>query len=308
MTQATILITGANSGLGFEAARQFALREDVSKIILACRSKVKAEEALQKLEEQTGKSIFEILILDVGDLDSCRQAAEDLNTIVDGIILNAGGAGGTEPEKLTKHGVMYTFGINVLGHVHFTDLIMKNGKLSETGSVLYVASFGARGAPEFGAAKPPITDGSIEEWTSVANGTKFDKNSTLVDKYGASKLIGVLWTISMSRRHPGMRFLAIDPGMVRGTSATQFMPVFQRLTTDAFTWMLQLLGKAHSVEVGAKRYLDVLLNTEEFESGVWWGSKKGLTGELADQTEHWPEIISSESAQENANAVIHKFL
>ena len=120
MTDTNILITGANSGLGFESARQFALRDGVSKIILACRNEVKAQNALKELEKQTGKKIFEILIVDVGDLDSCRKAAENLNTKLDGIILNAGGGGGTEPTKLTKDGVMTIFAQNVLGHVLFT--------------------------------------------------------------------------------------------------------------------------------------------------------------------------------------------
>jgi len=308
MTQANILITVANSGLGFEAARQFALREGVSKIILACRNKTRAEEALQKLEKLTGKTIFEILILDVSDLDSCRKAAENLDSRVDGVILNAGGGGGTEPTKVTSDGVMFIFGINVLGHVQFTDLIMENGKLSKTGTVMYVASFAARGAPEVRAAKPPIADGSIEEWTAVVNGTKFDDSSSYTDIYGATKLMGALWSMSMARKHPKMRFMTIDPGMARGTSGTKSMPLFQRLTMETAMWVMQTLGRAHSVDVGAKRYVDAMLNKENFTSGVWWGSKKGLTGKLADQVEHWPEIIGNESAQDNANAVIHGFL
>lgn len=308
MTASNILITGANSGLGFEAARQFALCEGVEKIVLACRNMAKAEEALQKLEALTRKSIFEILIVDVGDLESCRKAAESLTTKVDGVILNAGGGGGTDPTKVTKDGVMFIFGINVLGHVHFVDLIMNNGKMSETGSVMYVASFAARGAPEVRAPKPPIKEGSIEEWTAVANGTKFNENSSYTDIYGGTKLMGALWTMSMARKHPKMRFMTIDPGMARGTSGTQSLPFFQRLTMETAMWVMQTLGRAHSVDVGAKRYVDVMLNKDDFTSGVWWGSKKGLTGQLANQVEHWPEIIGNESAQDNANNVVHSFL
>lgn len=308
MSLATILITGANSGLGFESARQFALREGVSKIILACRDKAKAEDALKQLEELTGKKIFEILIVDVGDLDSCSTAAEDLNTKVDAVVLNAGGGGGTEPTKVTKDGVMFVLGINVLGHVHLTDLLMKNGKLSDTGSVMYVASFAARGAPEVRAAKPPITSGSIEEWTSVANGSKFTNKSPHTDIYGAAKLMGALWTMSMARKHPKMRFITIDPGMARGTSGTAPLPLAQKLLIEAVMWVMQTLGKAHSVDVGAKRYVDVLLNKDEFQTGIWWGSKQGLTGELADQSAHWPEIIDNQNAQDNADVVIHNFL
>jgi len=271
MSLATILITGANSGLGFESARQFALREGVSKIILACRDKAKAEDALKQLEELTGKKIFEILIVDVGDLDSCSTAAEDLNTKVDAVVLNAGGGGGTEPTKVTKDGVMFVLGINVLGHVHLTDLLMKNGKLSDTGS---------------------------------ANGSKFTNKSPHTDIYGAAKLMGALWTMSMARKHPKMRFITIDPGMARGTSGTAPLPLAQKLLIEAVMWVMQTLGKAHSVDVGAKRYVDVLLNKDEFQTGIWWGSKQGLTGELADQSAHWPEIIDNQNAQDNADVVI----
>ncbi|WED22922.1 SDR family NAD(P)-dependent oxidoreductase [Vibrio sp. JC009] len=308
MTCSSVLITGANSGLGFEAARQFAQQKEINKIILACRSEARAKEALQRLEELTGKKIFETLIVDVSDLESCRKASENLDAKVDGIVLNAGGAGGSEPTKLTKDGVIFTFAVNVLGNVHLTELLMENGKLSKGGSVMYVASFAARGAPELGAAKPPITEGSIEEWTSVANGEKFVTNKAYTDHYGSVKLMGALWTMSMARKHPDMRFITVDPGMAVGTSGADAFPWYQKWATNATMRVMQFLGKAHSVEVGAKRYVDVLLNKDTFKSGIWWGSKKGLTGELADQTEHWPEIIGSESVQNNADTVIHNFL
>ena len=308
MTLSSILITGANSGLGFEAARQFAQQKGISKIILACRNEARAQEALEQLEELTGKKIFEILIVDVGDLKSCKKAAEDLNTQIDGIILNAGGGGGTNPTKLTKEGVMLIFAINVLGHVHFTDLLMRNGKLSKDGAVMYVASFAARGAPEVGAAPPPIVNGSIEEWTSVANGSKFANNKKYTDIYGSVKLMGALWTMSMARKHPEMRFLTVDPGMARGTSGTASLPWYQRWTMNTAMWVMQILGKAHTVDIGAKRYVEVLLNDDIFKSGVWWGSKKGLTGKMDNQLEHWPEIIGNESAQDNVDSVIRNFL
>lgn len=308
MSYSTILITGANSGLGFEAARQFAQRSGITKIILACRDKARAEEAMARLEELTSKKIFEILIVDVGNVESCRQAAENLGTKVDGIVLNAGGGGGKEPTKLTKDGTMFIFAINVLGHVHFTDLLMEKGKLATGGSVMYVASFAARGAPEVGSAKPTITQGSIEEWTEVVNGEKFAENKTYTDIYGSVKLMGALWTMSMARKHPDMRFITIDPGMARGTSGTAELPFHQRLIMNFAMWAMERLGKAHSVDVGAQRYVDVMLNGDDFKSGIWWGSKKGLTGEIADQCVHWPEIIGNESAQDNANTVIHNFL
>lgn len=308
MTYSSILITGANSGLGFEAAKQFAQSKGITKIILACRSEARAAEALDQLEDLTGKKIFETLIVDVSDLDSCRKAADTLDTKVDGIVLNAGGAGGSEPTKLTKDGVIFTFAVNVLGNIHLAELLMDKGKLNAGGSVMYVASFAARGAPEIGAAKPPITEGSIDEWTSVVNGEKFAENKAYTDHYGSVKLMGALWTMSMARKHTTFRFVTIDPGMAAGTSGADAFPWYQKWATNATMRVMQFLGRAHSVEVGAKRYVDVMLNKEAFESGIWWGSEKGLTGKLANQVTHWPEIIGKESVQDNVDVVIHEFI
>ncbi len=54
----SILITGANIGLGKETARQLALKTETKKIILFCRNAAKAESAKKDLEQQTGKKIF----------------------------------------------------------------------------------------------------------------------------------------------------------------------------------------------------------------------------------------------------------
>ena len=155
---------------------------------------------------------------------------------------------------------MFIFQINVLGHVLFVDELQRLNKLNKGGSVMYVASFAARGAREVGAAPPPIETGSLDEWVSVADGTKFPENAPYTDIYGSVKLMGALWTLSQARKHPDLRFLTVDPGMARGTSGTAGLPLLTRWTMDFAMWVMELLGRAHSVEVGAKRYVDVLLD------------------------------------------------
>ena len=112
-----ILITGANAGLGKDAARQLALKKETKKIYLACRNEEKAREAKTDLEKITGQSIFEIVIVDVSSPKSVRTAIANLKEPVDALIMNAGGMGGKKPEAMTSDGVTSIFAANVLGHV-----------------------------------------------------------------------------------------------------------------------------------------------------------------------------------------------
>lgn len=62
----SIMITGANVGLGKETARQLAFVDGTEKIYLACRNPKKADAAKMDLERSTGRTIFEIVIMDIG--------------------------------------------------------------------------------------------------------------------------------------------------------------------------------------------------------------------------------------------------
>ncbi|NRA89260.1 MAG: SDR family NAD(P)-dependent oxidoreductase, partial [Rhizobiales bacterium] len=70
----TIMITGANGGIGKETARQIALLKETEKVYLACRNEAKAITLKQSLEETTKRSIFEIVIMDVSDQQSVINA------------------------------------------------------------------------------------------------------------------------------------------------------------------------------------------------------------------------------------------
>ncbi|MCH7975517.1 MAG: SDR family NAD(P)-dependent oxidoreductase [Bacteroidetes bacterium] len=73
------LVTGANSGLGFEAAAQLA-DAGFSTIILAARNEAKAEQARALLTERTARDVFETLAMDLGELESVDAAVAELAT------------------------------------------------------------------------------------------------------------------------------------------------------------------------------------------------------------------------------------
>ena len=68
----TVLITGANVGIGKEVARQLASRPEIARIYLACRNRDRATTAKAELEAETGRRIFDIVLMDVANLGSVR--------------------------------------------------------------------------------------------------------------------------------------------------------------------------------------------------------------------------------------------
>ena len=68
----TVLITGANVGIGKEIARQLATRPEIARIYLACRNQDRAATAKAELEAETGRRIFDIVLMDVADPRSVR--------------------------------------------------------------------------------------------------------------------------------------------------------------------------------------------------------------------------------------------
>ena len=93
----TVLITGSNSGIGFEAAAQLA-EAGWGNVILACRTEEKAETARKLLVERTGKDPFKVLAIDTSEVDSANAASDQLledDIHIDFLLLNAGSTGST---------------------------------------------------------------------------------------------------------------------------------------------------------------------------------------------------------------------
>ena len=112
----TVLITGANAGIGKDVARQLALRPEIARIYLACRNKDRATTAKAELEAETGRRIFDIILMDVADPGSVRASLAGINGSLDALVMNAGTVGGKTALDLTADGVTTVFATNVLGH------------------------------------------------------------------------------------------------------------------------------------------------------------------------------------------------
>jgi hypothetical protein len=176
-----------------------------------------------------------------------------------------------------------------------------------TSTVLYASSEAARGIPKMGMKRPDLADGSVQEFASIADGSKFGPDGDPMQTYGYVKLTATLWMAAMGRKHPHIRFVSMSPGGTAGTAGFDDLPFLKRVVFKHVGGVLMpLFGMMHSVETGAKRYVDGLLNPK-FETGHFYASKPGYpTGALVDQAGLDP-VIADTSAQENASQAMQRF-
>ena len=134
------IVTGANSGVGYHAARYLARAG--AAVVLACRSRQKGEAARSALLQASPEARLEVQVLDLADLDSVRQFADAWNAggrPLDLLINNAGVMNLPE-RRATPQGFETQFATNHLGHFALTGLLLRN-LLRQAGSrVVTVAS------------------------------------------------------------------------------------------------------------------------------------------------------------------------
>ncbi len=304
----SILITGANIGLGKETARQLALRKETKKVILFCRNQAKAEAAKKDLEEQTGKKIFEIIIGDVSDAKSVRRAVEKIKEPIDAIILNAGGMVGKTAAKITPSGMNGLAATNILGHVILVEELIKHDKLKK--AVLYPSAEAVPGVKMLGMKPVAMKTSSVDEFAAVLDGSYFGNKLDAVQAYGYVKYAATMWMLSMARKYPDIKFVVVSPGNTKGTEAPNNLPPAMKFMLKYFMMpvVFPLIGgMVHKLEVGAKRFVDGV-SDEQYKSGIFYASKEGkLSGDLVDQSTFFADLKNS-TFQDNADRAIHRFI
>jgi WW domain-containing oxidoreductase len=190
----TVLITGCNSGLGFETMRVLASRG--ASIIGAARTVEKARTAASEISGEVTPVACEL-----SDLDSVVACADEINAMdrpIDVLMCNAGIMA---PELQQKYGLEMQFLTNHLGHFLLVKQLLERVKQARAGRVVMVSSLG--------------------HYTTVAGGINFDnltgeKRYAPFTFYGQSKLANLLMSNELARRLEGSRATsnAIHPGII----------------------------------------------------------------------------------------------
>lgn len=290
----TVLVTGANAGLGLDSARQLAAA-GWGRIFIGARSQAKADGAIARLAEATGRPAadFGSAIFDNNKPETVRSAVAALSEAghtFDALVLNAGGMARIDDAGkpvLTDEGLSTMYTMNVHGHVLFVDGLMDAGLLSDGATIMFAGSEASRGIPSMRMATPklPTGHGDLDATLDAVAHARHAGDKDYVDMvdYGFVKLIGTVWMRVLSKRH-GLRALTVSPGFTGGTEAMEKLPAFQKfMFTRVALPIMKLIGNAHELEYGARRYVQAL-EDESIEAGGYYASPgKGISGDLTAQ-------------------------
>lgn len=217
------VITGANTGLGFETAAALAARG--ARVVLAVRNLDKGKDAVSRIAVRSPGADVTLQRLDLASLASIRAAAEQLHSDHDRIDLLINNAGVMYPPKsTTEDGFEMQFGTNHLGHFAFTGLLLDR-LLPVAGSrVITVSSLGHR-------LRADIHFDDLQ-WEHRYN---------RVEAYGQSKLANLLFTYELQRRlapHGTTIAVAAHPGG-SNTDLMRHLPRWAAVAYPAITPLFQ---------------------------------------------------------------------
>ena len=177
------IVTGANSGLGFDTAA--VLADKGAHVVLAVRNLDKGNQAADRIKAKSPNAVIAVQELDLTSLDSVRKAADELrstNPRID-LLINNAGVMYVPTRETTQDGFEMQFGTNHLGHFALTGQLLDNILPVEGSRVVTVSSFGHRIL-----ARIHFDDLQLEH--------KYNR----VEAYGQSKLANLLFTYELQRR------------------------------------------------------------------------------------------------------------
>lgn len=134
------VVTGSDSGIGFETALDFAKRG--ARVILACRDTIRAEKAVLAIIQQTGNKQVDYEFIDLADLDTVRSFVKNLKQKIErlDLLVNNAGVMACPSKWRTKQGYEMQFGVNYLGHFLLTNLLLELIKKTPKSRIINVSS------------------------------------------------------------------------------------------------------------------------------------------------------------------------
>jgi NAD(P)-dependent dehydrogenase (short-subunit alcohol dehydrogenase family) len=254
-----VVITGANSGVGYESAA--ALARKGARVVMACRSVNKAEQARQELVKRVPGATIDIVPLDLGTLKSIHAFTDAFNAQYDRLDILMNNAGiMTPPYGKTVDGFETQFGTNHLGHFALTGLLLPKLLSTPKSRVVTVSSSAYLNAR--------INFDDLQS----------ERDYGPIRAYRQSKLANILFALELQRKlqasNAGVISVANQPGYAR----TNLQPSSGRIIEDIFYSILTVMA-SHSAEAGATCQL-YAATAPDVHGGEFFEPRRTLVGDV----------------------------
>jgi NAD(P)-dependent dehydrogenase (short-subunit alcohol dehydrogenase family) len=288
----SVVITGANVGIGFATAQFLAAHPDWH-VLLACRNESKAVAAVDTIRQTHPNARVGFVPLDLFSLSSVRKLPAVLAAMqippIAGLILNAGGINmKAKSLEFTEDGFERTFQLNFLGHFVLANLLVK--QMVEPARIIFVSSdlhdpaatrMGKIMTPRYG----PVTD--------LAHAVGTAAKLKPMARYGTAKMYAMMTAYELDRRlraaKTAITVNSWSPGVVPTTQAGRNMNAIMKMIMVS-GWFVNFMGSHLSTEEEAAQALGDLLVDAKYS---------GVTGKYFDG---FKEIPSSAESRDRSKA------
>ncbi|MEK4082450.1 SDR family NAD(P)-dependent oxidoreductase [Psychrobacillus sp. FSL K6-1415] len=282
----TVIITGGNTGLGYECAKVIAKANKDWQIVLASRNKERVNLATQELIQTTGNQNISGMVVDLASISSIHdfvhQFIEADLPPLHSIICNAGlqFVNGTQA---TVDGIEGTFGVNHLGHFLLVRLLLDH--IQDQGSIFVVSSdthdpLMKTGMPAPVYLHPSIMANPQKSDESLANLSSLNRGQT---RYTTSKLCNLYFSYELARRiekaNRLISVVAFNPGMMpgRGSSLSRdYHPLLKFMWNNVLPLMRFFRSSVRTPQQSGSDLANLLLNQPYSTSGVYFDGSKEI--------------------------------
>lgn len=281
LTGKTALVTGANSGLGYEISTVLAAKG--AHVIMACRNVDKGEQAAGLIRSQTPKADLVVKALDLADLASIRRFAVDIQQQYAALHILCNNAGIMAiPRRETADGFEMQFGTNHLGHFALTGLLLAPLLNTAGARVVHVSSgLHERGTINFADLMGKTT---YEKWTA----------------YSQSKLANLLFAYELQRRFTAAGLDTKSIGAHPGYAATNLQSVGPTMEGSWLARIGMALGNRLFAQSAASGALPILyaatvpdVNGCDYIGPTGFQGMRGAPGKVRSNAESYDTAIAA---------------
>jgi len=280
MTGKVVMITGSNSGLGFEAARELAKKK--ATVVMVCRSKDKGEKARSEIVTATGNENVKVLVADMCRPGDIKKLAEDYlksGDRLDVLINNAGAI--VDKREMTPENIEKTFATNTLSSFLLTEYLLPALEKSKPSRVVMVSSGGQY------SVKMDVKDFQMEH-------KSYDGTLAYAYTKRHQRYITELWGKKYADK--GIYFGSMHPGWARTPGTQNSLPKwFDKLNlrnalegADTMIWLA--VKKENPTEPNGTFFFDRKKTKTDMTSGTESDQKDLDT--LWDYVNKWKEPLN----------------